>query len=77
MNVFRQILGFWVRWQACKMAAHLMSGRNERSDEGIAPAIWSATVFFEIYLREGASGTMDEFGPKEPVKLNAVDKGKL
>jgi len=51
------------------MAALMMSGRNERSDEGIAPAIWSAAVFFESYMAEGAEGTREDFGPKEPVEL--------
>ena len=65
-------LHFWIRWQACKMAAVLMSGRNERSDEGVAPMIWSATVFFESYMHEGAAGTNADFGPKEPVALKSV-----
>jgi hypothetical protein len=68
----KRLFRFLVRWQACKMAALLMSGRNERSDEGVAPMIWSATVFFEVYMHEGADGTMADFGPKEPAELKSV-----
>jgi|HubBroStandDraft_5_1064220.scaffolds.fasta_scaffold292307_3 hypothetical protein len=74
--MFERLFGYWVRWQACKMAALFMSGRNERNDEGVAPAIWSATVFFETYMWEGAEGTRDDFGPKEPAELKSVSGAK-
>ena len=61
-----------IRVTACKLAARVMSGRNERSDEGIAPSIWSVTVFFESYIREGAEGTREDFGPKDPIELRDV-----
>ena len=32
----------------------------------------SATVFFERYMMDGASGTLEEFGPNDPVELKEV-----
>lgn len=68
-----KIFGWWYRWQACKMAAEVMSGRNERSNEGIVPLLWSVTVFFEMYLTSGSEGTIEDFGPKEPIQLKDVN----
>ena len=54
------------------MAALCMSKRLEEEDEGMCPKLWSITVFFEQYMTEGANGTAESFGPKEPVKLEGV-----
>jgi len=35
---------------------------------------WSLVVFFERYLRDGAKGTLKDFGPKKPEKLKVVEK---
>lgn len=70
--MFNRLFGWWVRWQACKMAAQVVAGWNNGPDEGITPRIWSVTVFFENYICEGAKGTQEDFGPKEPVELKEV-----
>ena len=41
-------------------------------DGGITPMLWSATVFFKSYLTEGAEGTREDFGPKDPAQLKPV-----
>ena len=66
-----KILGWWIRWQACKMAAQVMYGCGE--DEGICPRLWSLVVFFETYITSGSAGTLDDFGPNEPVELKTTD----
>ena len=66
------LFGWWIRWQACKLAAVVVQGWAERPGEGIAPSIWSAAVFFESYMLDGAAGTREEFGPKAPVELKPV-----
>lgn len=66
-----RLYGWWVRWQACKMAAQVMQGR-QNGDEAITPLAWSLTVFFEGYMRFGAEGTQKDFGPKEAVELKSV-----
>jgi len=65
------MIGWWVRWQACKMAAQVMQGRVN-GDEAITPLVWSLTVFFEQYLRGGADNTLADFGPKEAIQLKEV-----
>lgn len=65
-----RIFGWWVRWQACKMAA--VAIQNHEDDDAIVPRVWSLTVFFENYIMEGAEGTKEDFGPKEPADLKAV-----
>lgn len=68
------LLGWWVRWQACKMAARVMQGQGMGSDtEGCCPKLWSCTVFFEKYICDGANETADDFGPKEPIVLKSVE----
>lgn len=68
-----RLFGWWYRWQACKMAAQVMQGRPN-GDEAISPLVWSLTVFFETYMLSGSSGTSDDFGPKQPVELKAVEQ---
>jgi hypothetical protein len=67
-----RIFGWWYRWQACKMAALVMSNRNHPDDRSLAPIAWSMAVFFELYMTTGAEGTSEEFGPKEPIELRDV-----
>ena len=61
---------FLVRREACRLAAIAMQGDCKEGD--IAQRVWSLAVFFEQYMLTGAKGTRDDFGPKEPVKLEAV-----
>jgi hypothetical protein len=56
------------------MASRVIAGWNEGPDEGITPRIWSVTVFFEKYICDGAEGTIQDFGPKEPAELKAVNQ---
>lgn len=65
------LFGWWVRWQACKMAARVMQGR-QNGDEAITPLVWSLAVFFENYICTGAPGTQVDFGPKDVVELKVV-----
>lgn len=67
-----RLFGWWYRWQACKMAAHVLSNRNHADDRALAPICWSLAVFFELYMTAGASETSEEFGPKEPAELHEV-----
>lgn len=68
-----RLFGWWVRWQACKMAARVMEGQGLGDDtQGVCPRLWSCAVFFELYITTGAEETADEFGPKEPAQLHAV-----
>ncbi len=57
------------RIKACELAAAVMA---HRTDERLVPQLWSAVVFFENYIDEGASGTRKAFGPKKPRKLKIV-----
>lgn len=70
--MFYRLFGWWVRWQACKMAATVMSGRAN-GEEPLSPLIWSMTVFFEKYICDGADGTADDFGPKDAIELKTVE----
>jgi hypothetical protein len=70
------LFGWWYRWQACKMAATVMSNRNHGDDRSLVPMCWSLTVYFESYMWHGADWTADEFGPKEPVELKDVNSAK-
>lgn len=54
---------------ACKLAAQLLS---DKEDTPLMPRLWSTVVFFESYIERGAKGTMNDFGPKKPVKLKTV-----
>jgi len=74
MNLTYRVFGWWYRWQACKMAAAVMAGCGD--DEGICPRLWSATVFFELYMTGGADETVGDFGPKEPIELREVGAAK-
>jgi len=65
-----RLFGWWYRWQACKMAAKVMHGCGER--EGLCPTLWSMTTYFEMYMLEGSNNTLEDFGPKEAVKLKVV-----
>lgn len=68
---FRAALHFWVRREACKLAA--LAFQNFACDDS-AQHLWSLAVFFETYMHEGAEGTAEDFGPKEPVELRAVNE---
>lgn len=61
------MFGFMVRREACRMAAIAMQGDCKEGD--VANRLWSLATFFEMYMRSGAEGTREDFGPKEPVKL--------
>lgn len=67
-----RLFGWWYRWQACKMAAQVLSNRNHPDDRALTPIAWSMAVFFELYMTTGAQGTSEEFGPKEAVSLREV-----
>lgn len=67
-----RLFGWWFRWQACKMAAHVLSNRNHADDRALAPICWSLAVFFERYMMLGAAETSEEFGPKEPVEIRSA-----
>jgi hypothetical protein len=69
--MFYRAFGWWIRWQACKMAAQVMQGRSN-GDEAISPLVWSLAVFFEQYMLAGATETSTDFGPKQPVELKPV-----
>lgn len=70
--MFYRLFGFWVRREACRLAA---TARQRQEEEVfLTPRLWAMTVFFEKYLIEGAEGTMEDFGPKEPVKLKAANE---
>lgn len=58
------------REKACEFAAIVLAGQPV---EGRIPYGWSLAVFFEQYMKLGADGTMEDFGPKEPVNLKAID----
>lgn len=46
--------------------------QNHTDESCIAPRVWSLTVFFELYMMQGAENTKEDFGPKEPVALASV-----
>jgi hypothetical protein len=60
-----RLFGYWIRRDACRLAATAAQGQC--GDGPVAERLWSLTVFFENYLWEGAEGTRDDFGYKEPV----------
>ena len=66
-----RLLGYWIRRDACRLAAQAL--RATDVEDGYAPRIWSLAVFFEKYLLEGAEGTAEDFGPKDPVELKMAD----
>ena len=59
-----------IRLQACKLAAKVMQAHDP--DYALAPHVWSACVFFEMYLHQGSAGTAKDFGPKKPAKFKVV-----
>lgn len=64
-----RLFGWWIRWQACKMAAQTVGSPT------LVPTnvlLWSFTVFFETYMWSGAAATRADFGPKEPVDLRVM-----
>ena len=67
-----RLFGWWYRWQACKMTAHVMSGWTIDREAAISPHIWSMAVFFEEYMLHGAANTQEDFGPKDPIELKQV-----
>jgi hypothetical protein len=67
-----RLFGWWYRWQACKMAAHVLSNRHHGDDRSMSPIAWSMAVFFELYMTTGAEATQAEFGPKEPIDIKQV-----
>jgi hypothetical protein len=64
------MMELWIRWQACRMAAQCLQGDLMNGD--VCQRLWSATVFFELYMRHGGDGTKDDFGPKDAVQLQTV-----
>lgn len=62
-----RLTDYLIRRDACRLAAQAF--RVTDADVGYTPMRWSLTVFFERYLRHGSAGTLDDFGPKEPVAL--------
>lgn len=71
-TLFYRLFGFWIRREALRLAALTFSGAAD-PDAGWAPVCWSLTVFFENYMIEGAEGTLEDFGPKEPAELHVVN----
>lgn len=69
--MFNNVKNLWYRYQACKFAAIAIAPRLAEI-ETPCPILWSATVFFEEYLRYGAKETQADFGPSEPVELKSV-----
>jgi hypothetical protein len=67
----KRLFAFWIRREACRMAA--LAIQNHTEDE-IVPRAWTLAVFFENYMREGAEGTQAEFGPLPAVELSVVGK---
>jgi hypothetical protein len=61
------LVGYFVRREACRLAAAAI--RQTDVEAGYMPRLWSMTVFFEMYILAGHDGTREDFGPKEPVKL--------
>jgi hypothetical protein len=72
-DLFYLLFGYRIRREACRLAAHAVRKIEPTNDGSYAPILWSLTVFFENYLITGADGTMDDFGPKEPATLKAVN----
>lgn len=72
--MFYKLFGWLVRWQACKMTALAIHGH--KWDGELGHHAWSLTILFEQYMITGADGTMDDFGPKEPINLTVVEKDK-
>jgi hypothetical protein len=72
-----RLFGWWIRWQACKMASVTVAAWREVPNEGMTPKLWSVTVFFETYMCGGAEGTREEFGPREAVELAAVEMERV
>ena len=70
MPRIKNLFAFWVRWQACKMAACAIQNQDKTD---CIPLLWSMTVFFESYIWEGSAGTRASFGPKEPIDLKEVE----
>jgi hypothetical protein len=67
-------LGTFIRIKACECASRALGGKL--TNEGMSPLVWSVTVFFETYILTGSHGTRKEFGPSDPVKLEAIVKDK-
>jgi hypothetical protein len=59
-----------IREIACQCAAQAICCRQ--AGEAPVPLLWSMAVFFETYIREGSSGTREDFGPSDPVELKVV-----
>lgn len=62
---------YLVRRDACRLAAAAAQGQC--GDGPIAQRLWSLCVFFEKYLCDGAEGTQQDFGYKEPVNLRQAN----
>lgn len=68
--MIRRMFEFWVRREACRMTD--LRCKNHTDEDNICPRAWSFAVFFETYMHEGAEGTREDFGPKDPVNLAEV-----
>lgn len=64
--------GYWTRRAACNMAATAMQSQQDFFGEYQCARVWSLVVFFEMYMHEGADGTHEDFGPKQPAQLTDV-----
>jgi hypothetical protein len=53
------------------MAAQAIQGPWSK-DRDVSHIVWSLTVFFEEYMRKGATETRADFGPKDPIDLGIV-----
>lgn len=72
--MFERILNFWVRHEACRLAARVCQGHE--FDGEIGSHLWSVTVFFEAYIHGGCEATVDDFGPKDAVELKIVRESR-
>ena len=50
------------RIEAAHAAATVFAG----TEDGRIEELWSLTVFFDRFIRHGAKGTLEDFGPTEP-----------
>lgn len=71
MGIAYRIFGFFVRREACRLAAKAAQGPWSAGRD-TSHLLWSLTVYFENYMLHGADKTQDDFGPKEPVELGIV-----
>lgn len=71
MSLFRKLLNFYIRREACKLTAATTLLDSEKP---CMPMVWSMTAFYEQYMLTDSEGTHEDFGPKDPVNLAVVAK---